>query len=1245
MRTWWSGLVSVCLMAVAASGFAQVATTLVQDTVYEANGSVGQGSVIVSWPAFSTMSGQAVAAGTTTITIGANGSFSAQLAPNAGAMPIGTYYTAVYHLSDGTVSREYWVVPVTTNAVAISSIRSTVLPISVAMQTVSKSYVDSAISSLSASVGATSSSSYVLKAGDTMTGPLVLPGDPTAASQAADKHYVDVGTAALTAGLAQKVSMLPTGMQAVNQPAGTTLGVNDLNGAMYASQYQTGANNNGVGNVIGGPNCTSGCTVVAEPTYAAVDRPTPYNEQGTGNFGWPMQTHLKDWRGGGEKDSFQDPMSPFAAGNLSGHTILYTGTLSAPVLKSKYGAGIAHFNAENIMQSALAGGNTQETQNGQSAPYGKTTYTALNETGLYATEGQHVMNSSLMTCVGVGDCLISGYTMLNSGGWRDGSDEGAHPGGMKIMEDWNVPTGVCASGCSAGSTQVSIGSLSYTPGEGRYLIDKNAAGVVSSSTTGCGISSGLQQNYPFSVTNFSGSNCFPVSTILLASAPVAPQANTMSPGTVTVAIATSGLPAGYAASTSGITSTTGVACVADTIPGAFRAESSFETANYTVVDATHLSVTFNKPHGYAPTIAIGGMCGYGLESTVDTRGAIRQVVPVVGSFSPTSLYFAANNMVAIGLPGASDAFASVSSPISSISRSGNATTVVLTNSVTDLNGLAVTVAGVADTSFNGTFPITTTSSNSFMYSNSGTDATSSGGTMSFVTGGFNLYPMAEVLGVLNPATNAVDGGNLTLAPNTVNWAANDPLEEPHFHLMLTQGDGTFSIVSQTTPRPNYGESMGEGMEFGGYNGAGFVGHFLYNTTPASSYYGNGGTLGTPLAAMQVQGPWRNIFDVPAGDATVLNVHCNSHGCNRWDSGYNLFALQTNAGGGTATIGFTPASNTLSTTIANWAFGNANLSGVGSLSIGGGAAITSSSNLCQTNGTNCPASSGGIAVGMAGQIPVMNAGATAYAPVTMSGDATISSSGVVTAQGNSALLNAANAFTAAQTVNSGSATAFTATTTGTANPTMSLSGSGGAASVGPAILQMTSTSAGGGGLNLWATSFFDTAMAANTYLDPFVVGFNTSTSNCAAPGFDYVGSGSTLNAFVVSFCGVGAQLSLTAGGVLTVPMYAAGGSGAGISVGAGAGTGATAACASGYTCLAARGRLAIVAGTSPAAGTIATVTFAAGTPYSAAPVCTATQNGGTTWLGVGGSGETTAAFNVTSAAAISGTLTVDYRCMQ
>ena len=56
-----------------------------------------------------------------------------------------------------------------------------------------------------------------------------------------------------------------------------------------------------------------------------------------------------------------------------------------------------------------------------------------------------------------------------------------------------------------------------------------------------------------------------------------------------------------------------------------------------------------------------------------------------------------------------------------------------------------------------------------------------------MTGGYALYPMAEVLGVYNAATKAVDG-QLTLAPNTVAWAANDPVEEPHYFQELVAAD-------------------------------------------------------------------------------------------------------------------------------------------------------------------------------------------------------------------------------------------------------------------------------------------------------------------------------------------------------------------------------------------------------------------------------------------------------------------------
>src|SRR5580698_2345366 len=237
-------VMKVTAAAQATSGSA-IATTQVTDTVYRADGTLANGTVIVSWQAFTTASGQAVPSGTTSATI-TNGALSLQLVPNAGSTPMGTYYTAVYHLNDGSVSREFWVVPVSQSPVLVSAIRTTVLPTSVAMQTVSKSYVDTAIAAAVTGHPLDGTSPYVLKAGDTMTGPLVLPADPTTTNQAADKHYVDVNIAAATGGLGQKVSLLPIASQAVTQPTGTQLQVNILNGEEYASQYVTGLGNNGI---------------------------------------------------------------------------------------------------------------------------------------------------------------------------------------------------------------------------------------------------------------------------------------------------------------------------------------------------------------------------------------------------------------------------------------------------------------------------------------------------------------------------------------------------------------------------------------------------------------------------------------------------------------------------------------------------------------------------------------------------------------------------------------------------------------------------------------------------------------------------------------------------------------------------------------------------------------------------------------------------------------------------------------
>jgi hypothetical protein len=160
----------------------QFTTTTVQGTVYAANGLPCAGSLQLSWPAFTTASNQAVTAGRQMVEIGADGFVSVNLAPNVGATPAGLYYTAIYHLSDGTTSIEYWVVPSSAQA-AIGQVRAQLMPSAQAVQTVSKKYVDQSIQELTQSLLAAT--------GGSLSGPLYLNEDPLMPTQAANKRYVD----------------------------------------------------------------------------------------------------------------------------------------------------------------------------------------------------------------------------------------------------------------------------------------------------------------------------------------------------------------------------------------------------------------------------------------------------------------------------------------------------------------------------------------------------------------------------------------------------------------------------------------------------------------------------------------------------------------------------------------------------------------------------------------------------------------------------------------------------------------------------------------------------------------------------------------------------------------------------------------------------------------------------------------------------------------------------------------------
>ena len=190
------------------------ALTTISDTVYRADGTAASGTVLISWPSFQTAEGDAVAAGNLSVTIGPLGAFTAQLVPNVGASPAGTYYVVVFQLDDGTVRTEYWAVPatspttiaavLTTPGTGLGKLRrdtavsecggvglgATVVHLA-GTETITgtklfsvppslptpagtndaanKGYVDAAVSNVGAGA-------YVAIAGGTMTGPLALPG-------------------------------------------------------------------------------------------------------------------------------------------------------------------------------------------------------------------------------------------------------------------------------------------------------------------------------------------------------------------------------------------------------------------------------------------------------------------------------------------------------------------------------------------------------------------------------------------------------------------------------------------------------------------------------------------------------------------------------------------------------------------------------------------------------------------------------------------------------------------------------------------------------------------------------------------------------------------------------------------------------------------------------------------------------------------------------------------------------------
>ncbi|MHB8304146.1 MAG: hypothetical protein ACYDC6_15225 [Acidobacteriaceae bacterium] len=667
-------------IATVAAGWGQVGTTTVQDTVFNADGSYATGTILVRWPAFVTATGNTVAAGHLDAQIGANGQVVLNLAPNVGANPAGSYYTAVYHLAGNAVSTEYWSIP-NVPSTSIAAIRSLVMPASEAVQVITATEVNTLLGK------------YLPLSGGTLSGALQLPADPQSAMQAATKNYVDTSVAPLASAISGAVIETPKSSQIIQQPASTTLIANSLENHYLASQYQSPAStgNNGIEQLMGGANCSSnspttpsGCTVIADPGYANADTPQGtlvVNGQTNHNFGWPLNTHLHDERNGITADYYENPFST--------HPLQNSGDLKETAYTLDFQKWPA-YSADNMGTEYLYTEDFQGGYNFDNYMWGtpeyffKTYYTNLNMESTNYSSGQMQAINNVVNCHGTGDCLAMSTYVTCDGGVNTSNDEGCHGGDWNVSEDSVVYVGTMNAATAVGATSFSTNATNGggTEGQDRLLLDTASTAVISGNSitgytasvpTGPSLQSAVNPNIAID-----SAAAYPVSTMIQLCYPgsdngasgaagctsgnqptgyIPPAPNMINPApSITANVVASytagapqtGLPAGFCTpGTLQSTSSTaacylpasGVACISD--------QEEYETVNYTYNSTAQTVTLLNLrfPHLNGVFFAHGGLCGYAAEQASDiftgdgNNNGISQVFPVLGSPNATSFYY------------------------------------------------------------------------------------------------------------------------------------------------------------------------------------------------------------------------------------------------------------------------------------------------------------------------------------------------------------------------------------------------------------------------------------------------------------------------------------------------------------------------------------------------------------------------------------------------------------------------------
>jgi hypothetical protein len=692
----------------------------------------------------------------------------------------------------------------------------------------------------------------------------------------------------------------PSAGQVITQPASTQLGVNIENGSYYAAQF--GAST-GIASAIAQACTGLGCDVVAGADYANTES-LPANIAQAGGFGtgnylampnWPGLTRVRDERGGFDSQIFVAPTgagSYYPAGSNANFPYglyfnsAYDVTIPGNSVTQNTYAYQAFFNGPGNQINGFGGVNLKSYDFGP----------VFNMTS--SDQGQHIGGQWTIACHGVGDCLGLSWFITETGGASTFNDEGAHGGQTHVVEDNNVFTGTITSTQSSGATtfQTSVTTGAGAEGDGEWVMDTASANVVNgvwptayitATTPNVGQSPPLET---FSGATFTPSwvamTCDPsVSTCnngLDPTGKINSAAGGYAPGLTTLDIVTAAPSkrSGYATSTAGIASS-GIVAVSDS--------QNFETTTYTVLSTSQIQINLRKPHNDGMTIAVGGPNQNALEVTGATfqytSGGThyRQVFPVVGAYSSTQLMIWDHDSqqgysnAAIGHN--SSAYCTTDSNPTTFSASGDTVTVFETSpNVPDAHAAGQTaIVTTANSTYNGTVTLTYLSAfhggiyrYAYQYTlgsaPSGSAPTS--GTIQFCNTGFNLYPALEVLSVLSPTANSVNG-YFSVAPNSIVgtsvFADTDTVEEPHYMWQQNSATGGLNAIDQKLPRAPLNNFQLAGYSYNSFYTGGYPGFSIVNATDTQRYLGYGGEPGatdpnrgyapSPQAAYYIGGLW------------------------------------------------------------------------------------------------------------------------------------------------------------------------------------------------------------------------------------------------------------------------------------------------------------------------------------------------------------------------------------------------------